>query len=54
MIDSLIRPVYAQPLGVAPDGRREFVICEFGDNIGRLSLHRYDGGYAGGDPVRGP
>ena len=43
VIDSLIRPVFAQPLGVAPDGRREFVICEFGDNIGRLSLHRYDG-----------
>lgn len=38
LIDSLFRPVF-----VGRVGANDFVICEFGDNRGRLALYRYDG-----------
>jgi hypothetical protein len=43
LIDSLIRPVSAQRVDFAKDGVNEFLICEFGNNIGRLALYKYDG-----------
>jgi hypothetical protein len=43
LIDSLFRPVFVRPFDVDGDGRNEFLICEFGDNRGRLALYRYDG-----------
>lgn len=43
VLDSLIRPVFVQPFDFDHDGRNEFVVCEFGDNIGRLALYRYNG-----------
>ena len=43
LIDSLLRPVFVRGFDFDGDGRNEFVICEFGDNRGRLALYRYDG-----------
>jgi hypothetical protein len=43
LIDSLFRPVFVQEFDFDRDGRNEFVICEFGDNRGRLALYKYDG-----------
>ena len=43
LIDSLFRPVFVRQFDFDKDGRREFLICEFGDNVGRLALYRYDG-----------
>ena len=43
LIDSLIRPVSAQRVDFDKDGVKEFLICEFGNNIGRLALYKYDG-----------
>ena len=43
LIDSLFRPVFIQTFDFDHDGRQEFVICEFGNNRGRLALYRYDG-----------
>lgn len=43
LIDSLYRPVFVQRLDFGNEGRNEFVICEFGDNRGRLALYKYDG-----------
>ena len=43
LIDSLLRPVFVRAFDFDGDGRNEFVICEFGDNRGRLALYRYDG-----------
>jgi hypothetical protein len=43
LIDSLIRPVSAQAFDFDKDGVNEFLICEFGNNIGRLALYKYDG-----------
>ena len=43
LIDSLFRPVAVQQFDFHKDGRQEYLICEFGDNIGRLALYRYDG-----------
>ena len=43
VIDSMFRPVSAQLFDFAGDGRREFLICEFGNNRGRLALYKYDG-----------
>ena len=41
LIDSLFRPVHIQRLNLG--GAEAFVICEFGNNRGRLGLYRYDG-----------
>jgi hypothetical protein len=43
LIDSLVRPVFVEQFDFDGDGRNEFVICEFGNNRGRLALYRYDG-----------
>jgi len=43
LIDSLFRPVYVEEFDFAGHGVNDFLICEFGNNRGRLSLYRYDG-----------
>jgi hypothetical protein len=43
LIDSLLRPVFVQQYDFAKDGSTEFVICEFGNNRGRLALYRLRG-----------
>jgi FG-GAP-like repeat len=43
LIDSLLRPVFAQQFDFDKDGVDEFLICEFGNNRGRLALYKYDG-----------
>jgi hypothetical protein len=43
LIDSLFRPVFVESFDFDGDGVNELVICEFGDNRGRLALYRYDG-----------
>jgi hypothetical protein len=43
LIDSLLRPVSVQHFDFARDGRKEFLICEFGNNRGRLALYKNDG-----------
>src|SRR6266576_1696929 len=35
LIDSLFRPVFVKQFAFAGDGRKDFVICEFGNNRGR-------------------
>ena len=43
LIDSLFRPVFVRQFDFDGDGQNEFLVCEFGDNRGRLALYRYDG-----------
>ena len=43
LIDSLFRPVFVRQFDFAGHGRKDFVICEFGNNRGRLALYREDG-----------
>lgn len=43
LIDSLFRPVFVDQVDFDADGRNEFVICEYGNNRGRLALYRYAG-----------
>jgi hypothetical protein len=43
LVDSLLRPVFVRPFDFDGDHVDEFVICEFGNNRGRLALYRYDG-----------
>jgi hypothetical protein len=43
LIDSLFRPVFVKQFDFAGHGRKDFVICEFGNNRGRLALYRDDG-----------
>jgi hypothetical protein len=43
LIDSLFRPVFVEQFDFDKDGRSEFLICEYGDNRGRLALYKYDG-----------
>jgi hypothetical protein len=43
LIDSLLRPVFVKQFDFDKDGVNEIVICEFGDNRGRLALYRWDG-----------
>jgi len=43
VIDSLLRPVFVREFDFDGDGRDEFVICEYGDNRGRLALYRPSG-----------
>ncbi len=40
VIDSLLRPVFVERYDFDGDGRPEYVICEFGNNRGRLALYR--------------
>ena len=44
LIDSLFRPVFVRGFDFAGHGRKDVVICEFGNNRGRLALYREDGG----------
>jgi len=43
VIDSLLRPVFVQRYDFTKDGHETFVICEFGNNRGRLALYKPDG-----------
>jgi hypothetical protein len=43
VIDSLLRPVHVQQFDFDKNGVNEFLICEFGNNRGRLALYKYDG-----------
>ena len=43
LIDSLLRPVFVRRFDFDRDGRHDFLICEYGNNRGRLALYRYDG-----------
>ena len=43
LIDSLYRPVLVQRYDFDKDGVGEFLICEFGNNRGRLALYKADG-----------
>ena len=43
LIDSLYRPVFVRPVDFDHDGRTDFLICEYGNNVGRLALYRDNG-----------
>ena len=43
LIDSLFRPVFVQQFDLDKDGVNEFLICEFGNNRGRLALYKSKG-----------
>lgn len=43
VIDSLFRPVFVAPVDFDKDGRTDYLICEYGDNRGRLALYRDNG-----------
>jgi hypothetical protein len=43
LIDSLIRPVSVQRFDFDKSGANQFLICEFGDNTGRLALYKQGG-----------
>jgi hypothetical protein len=43
LIDSLLRPVFVRQFDFDRDGRNDFLICEYGNNRGRLALYRHDG-----------
>lgn len=44
LIDSLYRPVFVRRFDFDNDGRDDFLICEYGDNRGRLALYHDAGG----------
>jgi len=43
LIDSLFRPVFVQQFDFDKDGLNDFLMCEYGDNRGRLALYRNNG-----------
>ena len=43
LIDSLFRPVFVRQADFDGDGQQDFLICEYGDNRGRLALYRHAG-----------
>ena len=43
LIDSLLRPVFVEAFDFDRDGESELLICEYGNNRGRLALYEYDG-----------
>ncbi|MFN2570402.1 MAG: FG-GAP repeat domain-containing protein [Gemmatimonadales bacterium] len=43
VIDSLFRPVFVREMDFDHDGRNDFLICEYGDNKGRLALYHANG-----------
>ena len=43
LIDSLFRPVFIRQFDADKTGTNVFLICEFGNNIGRLALYKYRG-----------
>ncbi len=44
LIDSLIRPVNMDIADINKDGKPDFIVCEFGDYLGRLTLHISENG----------
>lgn len=55
VLDSLLRPVFARQFDFDGDGRPEILVCEYGDNRGRLALYRDTGfGYERGVLEAGP
>lgn len=43
LLDSLYRPVYVRQVDLDGDGVPEFVVCEFGNNVGRLAVYKAAG-----------
>jgi hypothetical protein len=43
VLDSLFRPVFVRKFDFAGTGRADFVVCEYGNNRGRLALYRPEG-----------
>ena len=43
LVDSLYRPVFAREADLEGDGSKDLVICEFGNNRGRLAIYKFDG-----------
>jgi hypothetical protein len=43
LIDSLFRPVFVRQIDAGKTGAKDFLICEYGNNIGRLALYRRNG-----------
>lgn len=43
VIDSLFRPVFVEQFDFDRDGVNEFIVCEFGNNRGRLALYKNKG-----------
>jgi hypothetical protein len=43
VLDSLFRPVFVRKTKFGGTGRLEFLVCEYGNNRGRLALYRSDG-----------
>jgi hypothetical protein len=43
LIDSLLRPVSVEKFDLDGTGRPVYIICEFGNNRGRLAYYAYDG-----------
>lgn len=49
--ESLFRPVYAKIVDVDQDGKHEYLVCEFGNRTGRLTLWQWDGTRFSGRPL---
>jgi hypothetical protein len=43
VLDSLFRPVFVRAFDFARRGRRDLIVCEYGNNRGRLALYRSAG-----------
>jgi len=43
VLDSLFRPVFVRRFDLAATGRPDYIVCEYGNNRGRLTLYRSDG-----------
>ena len=43
LLDSLFRPVFARQFDFDEDGRQDLLVCEYGNNRGRLALYRGSG-----------
>lgn len=43
LLDSLFRPVFVEQFDFDKDGVNEFLVCEFGNNRGRLALYKNKG-----------
>ena len=43
VLDSLFRPVFVRSFDFARTGRPDLIVCEYGNNRGRLALYRWSG-----------